>query len=456
MRRRRAAAAAVLLLLVPAGLARRRRHDRRGRPRAGDGADVPVKARRAPSFDIPNRRKRVAARLFHEVGAVLYRVGRALAPRRAGLGVRGEQPRRILVIRVDHIGDVVMSTPLFRALRERYPRAHLTAMVGSWARDVVARNPHLDEVLVYDCPWWSRLRRDGRDGGWPHVLVAYLRLLRKLRAARYDLVLDPRGDFRHIVLFAFLAGVRRRIGYGRSGGDYLLTEVVPWRPELHTVDKSLALLAPLGIQGSSHRTEVHCAPEDAARIRALLASHGVGDDERVATLHPGARVGVKRWPRERFAVVADWLAVEHGLRPVLVGGPDERGEAEQTSRLMKARPVVLAGDLSLLELVALCRRSSLVLCNDSGPMHLAAAAGAPTLALFGPTTPTLFGYDGPMNASVYHRLPCSPCHHDHSCPYGDGEWSRCMNDITPAEVKEQLSAILSGRVRGPRSWSGPR
>lgn len=407
-------------------------------------------------LDIPNAKKRIAASVLHYGGLASFQLARMLrlSPTR---GSADRDPslvdfQRILIIRVDHIGDVVMATPLFRELRRRYPNARLTALVGSWAKDVVVHNPHLDEVIVYDAPWWAGIRAGG-DAKKTSFLSTYRPLLARLRDARYDLVLDPRGDFRHIALFAYASGAPYRIGYGRSGGDYLLTTVCPWDSNRSNIDKNLEVLRPLGITHPSPETEVYCSEKDVESLRGKLADRGVTWGEPLLTIHPGARTMVKRWPVERFAQVADEMARMHQTRVVIVGGHEEREMGRRLSHGLERPPVQLAGELSLLELIALFRHSSLVLCNDSGPMHLAAACSVPMAAVFGPTDPEVYGYRSAKRDWVYRPLPCSPCHFENSCPIAvDPSVSECLRQ-TPVELVTELSHALWPAAKPARSGS---
>ncbi|MFO0947982.1 MAG: glycosyltransferase family 9 protein [Planctomycetota bacterium] len=354
--------------------------------------------------------------------------------------------QRILVIRLDHIGDVVMATPLFRALKNRYPQAKLSVLVGSWAKIVVDNNPCVDEVIVFDCPWWSGIRAGSvSKGRWERLRAFwkdYQCLRDRLRSQHFDLALDPRGDFRHILLFMYWIGAKYRIGYGRTGGDYLLTTVVPWVPERHNVDKNTALLQPLGISDPGP-TEVFCSPEDQQHVETLLATAGIFPGTKVAVLHTGARTVVKQWLPDRFAELARWLETDRQFRVILVGGKEEAGLAQSIADHVSSRVLNLAGKLSLRQLIALFQRSQLVVCNDSGPMHLAAAAQATMLGIFGPTEPEIYGYRSARANYLHHRLECCPCHFENACPYSDQRYSKCMREIDVARVANAVDGVLA-------------
>lgn len=389
-------------------------------------------------LDISSRKRRWATRILDWAGWGLERASQ-LVRRRPVLGdPRAARFERILVVRPDHIGDVIMMTPVLRALRQRYPRAHIAVLVGSWGLDIVRHNPHVDEVIVLDCPWWAGIRAKTSDR--PTFWSQYRALVPRL--ATFDLMLDPRGDFRHILLFGRRPGIPYRIGYARTGGAYWLTTVCPFDPSLHNVRKNLALLQPLGIDEPSLATEVFPGPEAAERIEKWIDEKGF-EHRPLAVIHPGARTFVKKWSAESFARAADFLAHEKGCAIALVGGKEELALTQSVAGKMTAPAHVLAGELSLLDLVALFARAKVVLCNDSGPMHLAAAAGAPILALFGPTDPNVYGYSGPGQRWIWQRLDCSPCNFESSCPYTSGPVSKCLDELSFERVQAELAELLA-------------
>lgn len=338
-------------------------------------------------------------------------------------------PRRILLVNLAHIGDVLLTTPAIAALRAAHPHAHLALLVSPWSADVARGNPRLDEILPYRPSWWDRAR------GSPYLVPReYADFVRLLRAGRYDLVINFKS-FVQENLAAALAGIPRRIGYGLFGGGFLHTDclIFPW--QAHTAEQHLRLARAAG-----------AAPEAAPPVRVFP-----GPDEMRAAegmegisvaFHLGAGTPAKRWPLERFAALGDRLAADHGARIVLVGGPEDTPLA-QAYQARAGRPAdVVAGRLKLLETAAVLQRCAAFVGNDSGPAHLAAAVGTPVIAIFsGVNEPEQWKPWGPGVTVLQRRPPCAPCgratcHLDHAC----------MNDITVDEVYGHVSAIL-GRAQ---------
>ena len=286
-------------------------------------------------------------------------------------------PKRILVIRLDRIGDVVLSTPVLQQLRETYPQAFIGMMVRPACRDLVDGNPHVNEVLVYD------------KHGPHHSLLTTVRFARGLlRRFRFDtaVVLHPTNRSHWI---PWLAGIPRRIGYNRKCA-WLLTHRVPHRKHegtKHEAEYALDMLRVLGIEPATPTPMVPIHPAADHRVRQLLRQQGVDDSAILVAMHPFASDSSRCWPAERFAQLADRLTHEHRAHIVVVAGPEDAPQARTVVRLMRQRAVNFAGALSIGELAALLARCRLLVSNDSGPVHIAAAVGTPVVAIFGRNQP---------------------------------------------------------------------
>ncbi|MBI5015081.1 MAG: lipopolysaccharide heptosyltransferase II [Deltaproteobacteria bacterium] len=328
------------------------------------------------------------------------------------------------------LGDVVLTTPLFRALRRVAPDAHLTALVTPAAAPLLEADPHLDEVLTYD-----------KKGGESLAAV-----LRRVRRARFDRLLAPHRSHRSGLL-ALFSGIPVRVGFADGALSWAYTRRVDRPLDHHEVDRNLALLRGLGHEPVEADRVLHVGytEVEGASVEAMLEQAGVKPGARLAGLCPGSIWPTKRWGAEGFAAVARALA-DRGLRPVLLGGPDDAGVASEVQRLAGDRSGVLnaAGRTPLKALAAWMDRLSVLVTNDSAPLHVAAARGTPTVAVFGPTTRGL-GF-APFHAAarvVEVSLSCRPCglHGGRRCPEGH---FRCMGDVTPDQVLRALDDVLGG------------
>jgi len=352
----------------------------------------------------------------------------------------------VLYIKPDHLGDLLLATPALAALRERFPTAQITALVGPWSEIILRRNPDIDRVLTCPFPGFTRFRLSS-------LVQPYLTLLRYamlLRASRYDLAIVGRDDHWWGAALALLAGIPRRIGFGVRECRPFLTDALPWDPRAHVTAQGLALVeaaqfhSPSSILHSAFSTRYDPSPEDITWADNWLRSQGFGAEERLVLLHPGTAGPAKLWFPQRWAAVADSLA-DLDVRLVVTGGPGEEALVEDVAERMRARPLTLAGRTTVGQLAALLRRSALALGVDSGPLHLAAAQGVPTLHLYGPSDAGRFGPWGDPARHVVIRadLWCSPCGVFSGCPRGL-ERPECMEQIhvgrVIAQARQQLDA----------------
>jgi ADP-heptose:LPS heptosyltransferase len=325
----------------------------------------------------------------------------------------GTSARRILIVRLGALGDVVHALPLLDALRREWPDARLGWLVEERNASVLAGHPQLDRLLVFPRRELSRLVRRGR-------LVAALRLalrfLRELRAERFELTLDAQCNLRSSLL-ARLSGARRRIGfappYTKEKAHWLATDrvVVPIGGQLK-LERNLALLGPLGIDGRGAIPRL-AVPEE-ARTAARAFRAGVRAGELVA-LHPGVSGfgAFKQWAPERFAGLARRLFAERGTRCVVTWGPGERELGESVVAASGGAAFLAPETRSLQELAALYEVCDAAVGGDTGPIHLAAALGVPVVGLYGPKDPAIYApFDarrGRASETVWKQVHCSPC-----------------------------------------------
>jgi len=305
---------------------------------------------------------------------------------------------RIAIIKLSSLGDVLHALPVARALRRALPGAHLTWVVEAREYAILRDQPDLDAVVPVDTRLWRRLV--WRPSGAREVLSKVGRLRERIRRASFDVAIDLQGLLKSGLLTAY-TGAPVRIGFSagrcRERWNALFTNrhVTPPLSARHVVEQYLALLAPLGIDPGPVEFHVPVPAAAEHRMEELLVKEGVKPGDRLVAINPGAGRANKRWPVARFSALAERLASEAGARLLLLWGPDEAFMARDIALALPGHSALLAPPTDLGELTALLKRCRLMIANDTGPLHLAAALGTPALGLFGPTSAERNGPYGP-------------------------------------------------------------
>ena len=301
-------------------------------------------------------------------------------------------PQRILIIKPSAIGDVVHALPVLNLLRRKWPEAHVTWVVTPACAGLVENHPQVNETIRFERAMWSRSWRS------PGALLNLLRFARRIHSRQFDLVIDLQGLLRSGWIVAETkAAVRVGFANARELGWLFYTHRVPMQWEDHAVDRNLCIAEALGL--GREPVEFVLAVDDRDRESvSRLVPNG-----RYAVLLPGTNWETKKWPVERFAALVRPFQERLGLRSVVAGAA---GDSELAERIPGATN--LCGKTNLRQLVALLERAELVIANDSGPMHIAAALGRPMVVLHGPTSAVRTGPYRRLDTVVRLDNPCSP------------------------------------------------
>jgi len=350
-------------------------------------------------------------------------------------------PRRILIIKPSSLGDIVHALPVLAALRDAHPDAHIAWLANRRFVPLLENHPLLNEVIGFDRSRFGRMWRS------PRVCVEFWRFVAGLRRRRFDLALDLQGLIRSGLL-ALFSGAGQRWGFAdaREGARLFYTHRVACPPGAqHAVERNCALLRALGV--ALERPEFPLALTDPERsaARELLTATAGRELEGFIAIVPGARWSSKRWPPESFARLIERLAAGGYPPCVLRGSGADRELAATIRAACAAEAIDLTGRANLRELVGLLDLAGLVICHDSGPMHIAAALGKPIVAIFGPTNPRRTGPYCDSAVIATHPLPCAPCYR-RTCPHGHHD---CLRRLDVDEVVRQVEAQHAGRVRQP-------
>jgi heptosyltransferase-2 len=347
-----------------------------------------------------------------------------------------DTPKKILIRGTNWVGDAVMCVPAMKEVRRLFPGAQITLLIRPWVRDVYSAVDFVDEILEYD--------KQGLHRG----LVGVGKLIADLKHRRFDLAILLQNAF-DAAFLAWCARIPRRIGYARDGRSLLLTDALPVDPDvrrMHQVYYYLDLLSSVGLPLQNRRENEESKPSIAIGVRdadrhaarSMLGEKGIAVGDILVGINPGAFYGgAKRWFADRYAEVADALADQNRAKIVLLGSSTDHAIAEEVASHMKQPSVILAGQTSLGQLMGLLKECRLLITNDSGPMHLAAALDVPQLALFGSTSEIATGPFSRRAVVMKHPVDCNPCFL-RECPTD----FRCMKSISVQEVVEAAQGIL--------------
>ena len=309
--------------------------------------------------------------------------------------------QKILVLELWHMGDVILATPVLQALRSMFPAARITLLAKEHARELLSESGLVDNIVTFDFPWTAM---NGKYSPSRYDRAAISDVVRKLRDQHFDVSLDCRMDLRSNILTQSI-GAKRRIGYDFGGGAFLLTDALPVPPaDQHKVDDWMTLLQPLR---ESARGTLGALPEPLLRVTEteisdaskLLKASDISEDDTVVGIHPGGSHDAKRWSVDNFAEVGRALSERHGVKLLVFVDPEGQGSD------MQAGNDALFVRTTIREMMALFTRCDLVLCNDSGPMHAAAALGTPVVAIFRTGSPRAYGPRGVNHTVVGEGAP---------------------------------------------------
>lgn len=345
-----------------------------------------------------------------------------------------EKVENILVIRLDGIGDVILSTPVYEALKKRYPSARVTVLVSSDTKGVVEMNPYVDKVFVLRNTWFTT---DNRI-----KFIEILSMLRKIRKENFDIGIDLRGDIRSILLM-FLGKVGFRISYGVTGGGFLLNKMPGYEKEMHEVDKNLKLIEGFDCKVTNRRLQINYSQVDEESILTLLEREHVRKDEILLAVHMETGYPSKSWKKERFVqLLQEMNKMDYG-KIVLIGMGSDDIDFRYICGRLKFDYINTIGKLSIGELAVLLERCVILISCDSGPVHIATAVGTPCIVLFSGTNDLKqWGTFNNVNRVIYKDVECSPCEM-RVCPR---DIHLCMDRIKVEDVLCELKTIIESTV----------
>jgi len=329
--------------------------------------------------------------------------------------------KEILIVELWGIGDVVMMSGILKPLRQHFPEAKISLLSKSFGKELLERNNVIDEFFEFNFPW-TRFERKYCVWNWDWR--GMLSIIQRLRAKKYDIVLDARGDIRNNILSYYIQS-KRNIGYDLTGGDVLLTDVLSGEENLHRVIAWQKILNYLKVASSNSGPFLVVTDEERKRARGMLERKGILPNEKIIGIHPGAGVPVRQWSLEKFSELAKRIQQEYQQQVVVFLDPEGYGD---DIPVLVGKGVKI--QVSLSELIPTLSNLEMLICNDSGVMHIATAVGIPVVAIFGPGNIDMIGPFGEGHKLVMkEEVACRPCYDN--CGF---EKPFCIEDIKVEDV----------------------
>lgn len=340
--------------------------------------------------------------------------------------------RRVAIVRATRLGDFMCAVPTLRSLRLALPSAHITLIALPFARDMVRRYSYLDEYEEF--PGYPGMREV------PFNPSRTLAFLARQQRRHYDLAIQLHGSGVFSNPFTLLLGARCTAGFTRPEDQGLGLDLwVVYPQEGHEIHRVLRMARLLGAPDAGSHLEFPLLPRDHLGAERLARSHGLDLGRPIVGVHPGAKNPTRRWPPERFAEVASWLARKLGAQVVITGAPGEEHECHTVQRLVGANAHNLIGQTDIGVMAALMSRMTIILTNDTGPAHIAYAQDVPSVTVFGAAQPEVWGpLDTRRHRAISAPVDCRPCGMA-TCDRG----YCCLTDVSVEQVLSSVEELLS-------------
>jgi len=357
-------------------------------------------------------------------------------------------PRSILILKTHAIGDVLMISPSLKAIRRKFPEAHISLLIGSWSKDAAIGNPNLDEVIVFEDAIF--FNPDFRK---------MLRLVRELRRRHFDwMIAFHASSFLH--LFGLLVGIPYRVGFDENGSGFSLTLKVPWdsNDERYVPERYFEIPRKLSADTKDYKLELFLSKEDVEFANDFLRKHGIREYDLIVGLCPGGAknpaesVPARVWDIKNFAALGDAISEQLNGVIIVFGAPSDRERVSKLINLMQHKPINACGETNFKQFAALIQRCSILITNDSAPLHVAVAVGTHSVCMFGPTNGTSRLPHNEKHVAIQSKMECSPCYgyaRFPGCPN-----PQCMSSIKPEEVLDVIKERVR-RMRGERLSLSP-
>ena len=334
---------------------------------------------------------------------------------------KAENIKRILLIRLDHIGDFVATTPLFENIKSHFNKANLTVIINPAVFDLAKNNPYLDEIITFDAPWFSR-----KTGNLN--IAEFVKLIKRIRNGQFDIGIEPRGDFFSIILM-FLGAVKYKIGFGITGGGFLLDQEIKYNKNIHAVEKNLDILRAMKIPIKNNVPKIHFTGRDKGFVESVLENVKYSDRKAIV-IHPYAGTKAKQWAEAKFKQLINELR-SINYEVFIIGTKEDKGDYDNIYDLR--------GKLNLPQLAYLIKRVGFFIGLDSGPANISATLDVPAIVICSGTNIAQNWI--PNNSKVrfvFKETECKPC----ELKVCLKQRHFCMDDITVEEVMGEVDKLI--------------
>jgi lipopolysaccharide heptosyltransferase II len=342
--------------------------------------------------------------------------------------------KKILIVKLCCIGDVMFTTPLIRTLRKNFPQAEICYLVGKWTKDVLEKNPNINRVIIFDVPFEEKNKLS--------KLKYILKFIGRLRDEKFDLAINCHRSFASNI-FLFLSRVKYRVGFNWHHKGFTLNKKINFDYKKHEVERYLDIARGIGLNPEDNYLEIGLSEEDRKFTEEIFLKFNPRRKKSVSVfpgggVNPKTTMLSKRWPAENYAKLCDWIIEKYGAIVFFLGGKDDESVAEKIIGLMKNKAINLVGKTTFRQSAGIIESTSLFIGGDSGLLYIAAAVGTPTIALFGPSNPNLVSPLGEKHKYIWKKVECSPCYIPetvHKREFLKCNDYKCMKAITVNDVK---------------------
>ncbi|MBU0957484.1 MAG: lipopolysaccharide heptosyltransferase II [Nanoarchaeota archaeon] len=352
-----------------------------------------------------------------------------------GKAKKDTKVKKILMIKFSGFGNIVLALPSIRAVKKKYPNSKIVFLTHTINKSIIEKDPVVDKIITFDVNDMKETLKD------------IFKLISKLRKERFDVVLDFEQFSRFSSLISYLSGAKTKVGFktDKQGRHYLYNIQVLYNDEQHTSKTFSDIVNAMNAEVDYKDTKIYITKEDKLKVSKFFEDNSIKKNDLLIGIHPGCGINnpKRKWPKEKFAKLADFLVEDYNAKIFFTGSNSEKELIKEIQKMMKNKSIDTSGVFNLRELPEVISRCRLFFSNDTGPLHLASAMKVPVGCFFGPNTPKLYGPLGDNNLIFYKEMDCSPCTTNFNEKKTNCSHFNCMKTI---ELDEVINKIKESKL----------